>query len=343
MAIFVDRKTRLIVQGITGRDGSFHTKQMLDYGTKVVGGVTPGKGGTNAHGVPVFDTMAEAVAKTRANTSVIYVPPQFAVDAIYEAAEAGISLIVCITEGLPANDMLVVYHYLKSKGVRLIGPNCPGIISPGLTKVGIMPGQIHKKGDIGVVSRSGTLTYEIVYHLTQAGLGQSTCIGIGGDPVIGTNFIDCLEAYENDSGTKAVVMIGEIGGSDEEMAAEFIKKKMKKPVVGFIAGRTAPPGKRMGHAGAIISGSSGLASDKIAALNSVGVPVADIPSQVPILINEFLAPKKRKIAKKPGKKASGKATTVKVRKPAVKKKTGRKKVKAKSKRKMQRSRKSRKR
>ncbi len=339
MAIFVDRKTRLIVQGITGRDGSFHTKQMLDYGTKVVGGVTPGKGGTNAHGVPVFDTMAEAVAKTRANASVIYVPPQFAVDAIYEAAEAGISLIVCITEGLPANDMLLVYHYLKSKRVRLIGPNCPGIISPGLTKVGIMPGQIHKKGDIGVVSRSGTLTYEIVYHLTQAGLGQSSCIGIGGDPVIGTDFIDCLEAYENDSATKAVVMIGEIGGSDEEMAAEFIKKKMKKPVVGFIAGRTAPPGKRMGHAGAIISGSSGLASDKIAALNSVGVPVADIPSQVPILINELLAPKKRKMAKKAGKKA----TPANVRKPPAKKKAGRKKAKARSKKKMQKSRKSRKR
>ncbi len=334
MAIFADKKTRLIVQGITGRDGSFHTKQMLDYGTKVVGGVTPGKGGTEIHGVPVFDTMAEAVAKTKANTSVIYVPPQFAVDAIYEAADAGISLIVCITEGLPANDMLVVYHYLKSKGVRLIGPNCPGIISPGLTKVGIMPGRIHKKGDVGVVSRSGTLTYEIVYHLTQAGLGQSTCIGIGGDPVIGTNFIDCLQAFENDSGTKAVVMIGEIGGSDEEMAAEFIKKRMKKPVVGFIAGRTAPAGKRMGHAGAIISGSSGLASDKIAALNSVGVPVADIPSQVPILINELLVPKKRRTTKKAVKKASGKT--------AAEKKAGRRTAKVKSKRKMQRSQKSRK-
>lgn len=334
MAIFADKKTRLIAQGITGRDGSFHTKQMLDYGTKVVGGVTPGKGGTKAHGIPVFDTMAEAVAKTRANASVIYVPPQFAVDAIYEAAEAGISLIVCITEGLPANDMLVVYHYLKSKGVRLIGPNCPGIISPGLTKVGIMPGRIHKKGNIGVVSRSGTLTYEVVYHLTAAGLGQSTCIGIGGDPVIGTNFIDCLEAFENDSATKAVVMIGEIGGSDEEMAAEFIKKKMKKPVVGFIAGRTAPPGKRMGHAGAIISGSSGLASDKIAALNSVGVPVADIPSQVPILINELLAPKKRRTTKKAVKKTT--------RKMAAGKKAGRKAAKPKSKRKMQRSKKSRK-
>jgi succinyl-CoA synthetase alpha subunit len=335
MAIFADKKTRLIVQGITGRDGSFHTKQMLDYGTKVVGGVTPGKGGTEIHGVPVFDTMAEAVEKTKANTSVIYVPPQFAVDAIYEAADAGISLIVCITEGLPANDMLVVYHYLKSKGVRLIGPNCPGIISPGLTKVGIMPGRIHKKGDVGVVSRSGTLTYEIVDHLTQAGLGQSTCIGIGGDPVIGTNFIDCLQAFENDSGTKAVVMIGEIGGSDEEMAAEFIKKRMKKPVVGFIAGRTAPAGKRMGHAGAIISGSSGLASDKIAALNSVGVPVADIPSQVPILINELLAPKKRRTTKKAVKKASGKT--------AAGKKAGRKTATPKSKRKIRRAPKSRKR
>ncbi len=343
MAIFVDKKTKLIVQGITGRDGSFHTKQMLDYGTKVVGGVTPGKGGTKAHGVPVFDTMAEAVAKTKANASVIYVPPQFAVDAIYEAAEAGVSLIVCITEGLPANDMLTIYHFLKSKGVRLIGPNCPGIISPGLSKVGIMPGQIHKKGGIGVVSRSGTLTYEVVYHLTMAGLGQSTCIGIGGDPVIGTNFIDCLEAFEADSGTKAVVMIGEIGGSDEEMAAEFIKKKMKKPVVGFIAGRTAPPGKRMGHAGAIISGSSGLAADKIAALNSVGVPVADIPSQVPILINELLAARMRKTARKTARKTSRKAAKVAVRKTAAGKKAGRKTVKTKSKRKIRRTPKSKKR
>jgi succinyl-CoA synthetase alpha subunit len=338
MAIFVDKKTRLIVQGITGRDGSFHTKQMLDYGTKVVGGVTPGKGGTKAHGIPVFDTMAEAVEKTKANASVIYVPPQFAVDAIYEAAEAGVSLIVCITEGLPANDMLTVYHFLKSKGIRLIGPNCPGIISPGLSKVGIMPARIHKKGGVGVVSRSGTLTYEVVYHLTEAGLGQSTCIGIGGDPVIGTNFIDCLEAFEADPGTRAVVMIGEIGGSDEEMAAEFIKKKVKKPVVGFIAGRTAPPGKRMGHAGAIISGSSGLAADKIAALNSAGVPVADIPSQVPILINELLVPKRRKTAKKVASKASRKKAKV-----AVRKKVGRKMVKTQSKRKMRRAPKSRKR
>ena len=333
MAIFVDKKTRVVVQGITGRDGSFHTKQMIEYGTKVVAGVTPGKGGKEIHGVPIFDSVADAVVKTKANTSVIYVPPRFAVDAIYEAADAGVSLIVCITEGLPANDMLSVYHYLKSKKIRLIGPNCPGIISPGLSKVGIMPARIHKKGGIGVVSRSGTLTYEVVYHLTLAGMGQSTCIGIGGDPVIGTDFIDCLDAFEKDPGTDAVVMLGEIGGSDEEMAAEFIKKKMKKPVVGFIAGRTAPPGKRMGHAGAIISGSSGLAADKIAALNAVGVPVADIPSQLPDLIKELLQRKgktakkqpKKKVAK-PKAKASKKGTKKAVKKKAkrVSKKTANK-------------------
>ena len=243
MAIFVDKKTRLIVQGITGRDGEFHTRQMMAYGTNVVGGVTPGKGGTEIIGIPVFDTVEEAVRKTKANTSIIYVPPVFAIDAIYEAANAGIKLIVCITEGVPANDMLKVYHYLKTKGARLIGPNCPGIISPGLSKVGIMPAQIHKKGGIGVVSRSGTLTYEVVYNLTLNEMGQSTCIGIGGDPVIGTNFIDCLEAFQNDPDTKAIVMIGEIGGSDEEMAAEFIKRKVKKPVVGFkvLAGGAIKP------------------------------------------------------------------------------------------------------
>ncbi len=323
MAIFADKKTKVVVQGITGRDGAFHTQQMLSYGTNVVGGVTPGKGGTEMHGVPVFDTMEEAVARTKANTSVIYVPPQFAVDAIYEAAAADIKLIVCITEGVPANDMLKVYHYLKSKGIRLIGPNCPGIISPGLTKVGIMPAQIHKKGNIGVVSRSGTLTYEVVYQLTQSGMGQSTCIGIGGDPVIGTNFIDCLEAFEADPDTKAVVMIGEIGGSDEEMAAEFIKKNMKKPVVGFIAGRTAPPGKRMGHAGAIISGSSGLAADKIAALNAVGVPVADIPSQIPGLVTKRLAskaPAKKTVKKTQKKVAKKSAKSVKGSKKVTKRK-----------------------
>jgi succinyl-CoA synthetase alpha subunit len=311
MAIFVDKKTKVIVQGITGRDGAFHTEQMLKYGTNIVGGVTPGKGGSKMHGVPVFDSVQEAAARTKANTSVIYVPPQFAVDAIYEAANAGVKLIVCITEGVPANDMLRVYHYLKSKGIRLIGPNCPGIISPGLSKVGIMPARIHKKGNVGVVSRSGTLTYEVVYQLTQAGMGQSTCIGIGGDPVIGTNFIDCLEAFEADPDTKAIVMIGEIGGSDEEMAAEFIKKKMKKPVVGFIAGRTAPPGKRMGHAGAIISGSSGLAADKITALNAVGVPVADIPSQIPGLVSKRLGAK----AKKPAPKKTQKKVAKKSAKP----------------------------
>jgi len=318
MAIFVDKNTKVIVQGITGRDGAFHAQQMIDYGTRVVGGVTPGKGGTTCCGVPVFDTMEEALKATKADTSVIYVPPQFAVDAIYEAAEAGVKLVVCITEGVPANDMLKVYHYLKAKGVRLIGPNCPGVISPGLCKVGIMPAQIHKKGNIGVVSRSGTLTYEIVFQLTNAGMGQSTCIGIGGDPVIGTNFIDCLEAFEKDPGTSAVVMIGEIGGSDEEMAADFIRKKMKKPVVGFIAGRTAPPGKRMGHAGAIICGSSGLAADKIKALNAVGVPVADIPSQVPGLIAERM--KKKGPAK--AKKAAPKAKAKIAKKATAKRKIG---------------------
>jgi succinyl-CoA synthetase alpha subunit len=338
MAIFADKKTKLIVQGITGRDGSFHTGQMVNYGTKIVAGVTPGKGGTKVDGIPVFDTVAEAVKATKANASIIYVPPQFAVDAIYEAAEAGVALIVCITEGVPANDMLKVYHYLKQRGVRLIGPNCPGIISPGLTKVGIMPAQIHRRGAVGVVSRSGTLTYEVVYQLTKAGMGQSTCIGIGGDQVIGTNFIDCLQAFENDPATSAVVMIGEIGGSDEEMAAEFIKKKMKKPVVGFIAGRTAPPGKRMGHAGAIISGSSGLAADKIAALNKVGVPVADIPSEVPILLKELMAPKKR-AAKKKTRKAAPKKK-VSAAKKTAKKKSQKKAARAKSKRKTKRAPKS---
>jgi len=304
MAIFADKKTKVIVQGITGRDGAFHTRQMVKYGTRIVGGVTPGKGGTKLDDIPVFDSVKEAVADTKANTSIIYVPPAFALDAIYEAADAGIILIVCITEGIPANDMIKVYHFLKDRNIRLIGPNCPGIISPGLTKVGIMPAQIHKKGNIGVVSRSGTLTYEVVYNLTLAGYGQSTCIGIGGDQIIGTNFIDCLEAFEKDPSTRAIVMIGEIGGSDEEMAADYIHKKMKKPVIGFIVGRTAPSGKRMGHAGAIISGSSGLAADKIAALNSAGVPVADIPSQVPIILKERLEASGRKKAPKKAKAKS---------------------------------------
>ncbi len=331
MSIFVDKKSKVIVQGITGRDGSFHTRQMLEYGTKVVGGVTPGKGGQKLDGVPIFNTVADAVQKTKANTSIIFVPVAFAADAILEAAEAGIKLIVCITEGVPANDMTRVYNYLKNKDVRLIGPNCPGIISPGKTKVGIMPAQIHKKGKVGLVSRSGTLTYEIVYNLTLAGLGQSTCIGIGGDPVIGTNFIDCLEAFNADPETEGIVMIGEIGGSDEEEAAKYIKKYVKKPVVAFIAGRTAPPGKRMGHAGAIISGGSGTAAEKIVALNKVGIPVAEIPSQIPILLNEKLAkvakkgkPKKKAAPKKvkktaKAKKSTGKATKKKAAKTGAKK------------------------
>ena len=280
MSILIDKKTRVVVQGITGRDGSFHTRQMAAYGTRVVAGVTPGKGGETFEGIPIFNTVAEAVRTTGANASVIYVPLAFAVDAIYEAVDAGVELIVCITEGIPTTDMLKIYRYLQTKGVRLIGPNCPGIITPGVCKVGIMPGTIVKKGNVGVISRSGTLTYEVVYNLTLKGIGQSTCVGIGGDPIIGTNFIDCLELFENDKGTDLVVLIGEIGGMDEEEAAQYIKKYMTKPVVGFIAGRTAPPGKRMGHAGAIISGGSGTAAEKIRAFRAVGVEVAETPAEV---------------------------------------------------------------
>jgi succinyl-CoA synthetase alpha subunit len=308
MSILINKKTKVIVQGITGRDGSFHAEQMKKYGTNVVGGVTPGKGGTEVNGIPVFNSVADAVAKTKANTSVIYVPPSFAIDAVYEAVDAGISLIVCITEGVPANDMLKVYDYVKSRGARLIGPNCPGLISPGESKVGIMPGSIVKKGPVGVVSRSGTLTYEAIWALTCAGIGQTTCIGIGGDQIIGTNFIDTLELFEADPATKAVVMIGEIGGTDEEMAAEFVRKKMTKPVVGFIAGRMAPPGKRMGHAGAIISGGSGTAKEKIEALNKAGIPVAVSPTEIPALIREKMqAAARRPAAKKAAtvKKAKG--------------------------------------
>ena len=286
MAIFIDRKTKVIVQGITGRDGSFHARQMKSYGTKVVAGVTPGKGGTRVAGILVYNSMAEAVAKSGANTTVIYVPPPFAVDAMYEAVDAGISLIICITEGVPANDMMKLVPYVRSKGARLIGPNCPGLISPELSKVGILPGSIVKKGNIGVVSRSGTLTYEAIWALTQDGLGQTTCVGIGGDQVVGTGFIDCLRAFQDDSATKAIVLIGEIGGSDEEDAATFIKKHVTKPVVSFVAGQTAPPGKRMGHAGAIISGGSGTAAEKIAAFTKVGVPVAGSPTELPQLLRE---------------------------------------------------------
>ena len=278
MSIFIDNDTTLIVQGITGRDGSFHTKQMMEYGTKVVGGVTPGKGGQKfEEKVPIFNTVADAVAATNANTSVIYVPPNYAADAILEAADAGVKFIVCITEGVPVLDMTRVYPFVKEKGARLLGPNCPGLITPGKSKVGIIPGRICTPGNVGVVSRSGTLTYEVVYQLTRAGIGQSTCVGIGGDPINGTNFIDCLAAFEKDPETKAVAMMGEIGGSDEQDAAEFVKNHMTKPVVGFIAGQTAPPGRRMGHAGAIISGHGATAADKIAAFEAAGMGVARRP------------------------------------------------------------------
>ena len=289
MGILVDKNTRVVVQGITGRDGSFHTKGMIEYGTNVVAGVTPGKGGATVAGVPVYDTMAAAVRDTGANTSVVYVPPSFAVDALYEAADSGVNLIVSITEGLPANDMLKVARYLDVCRVRLIGPNCPGVITPGVCKVGIMPGGIHKRGPVGVVSRSGTLTYEVVHHLTKAGIGQSTCLGIGGDPVIGTRFLDVLEMFEHDRQTEAVVLIGEIGGTDEEVAAEYIQRQMTKPVVSFIAGRTAPPGKRMGHAGAIIAGGSGTAAEKIAAFRAAGVEVAETPAEIAKLVATELA------------------------------------------------------
>ncbi len=289
MSIFVDQGTRLVVQGITGRDGSFHARQMMAYGTPVVAGVTPGKGGQQFEAnVPIFNTVAEAVEATGANTSVIYVPARFAADAVFEAADAGIRLVVCISEGVPVLDMTRLFPFLVERGVRLVGPNCPGIITPGVAKVGIIPGQICAPGPVGVVSRSGTLTYEVVYQLTRAGLGQTTCVGIGGDPIIGTTFIDCLAAFEADPATKAVVMIGEIGGTDEQKAAEFVKAKMHKPVVGFIAGQTAPPGRRMGHAGAIISGSSGTAAEKIAAFERAGIAVMKRPADVVPLVKSRL-------------------------------------------------------
>ena len=287
MSIFIDATTRLVVQGITGRDGSFHGKQMLAYGTKVVAGVTPGKGGQRfEEAVPVFNTVAEAVLETKANTAVIYVPAAVAASAIFEAADAGLGLIVCITEGIPVLDMTRVLPYVHERGARLIGPNCPGLISPGKSKVGIIPGNICKPGKIGVVSRSGTLTYEIIHQLSTNGLGQSTCVGIGGDPLIGTNFIHCLRAFDADPDTAGIVMIGEIGGTDEQQAAEFVKRDVKKPVVGFIAGQTAPPGRRMGHAGAIISGSSGTAAEKMAALSSAGISVMKRPADVVPLLRE---------------------------------------------------------
>jgi len=289
VSTFIDKSTRLVVQGITGRDGSFHAKQMIEYGTQVVAGVTPGKGGQQFESsVPIFNTVAEAVAATRANTSVIYVPAAVAASAIFEAADAGIRLIVCITEGIPVLDMTRVLPFVRERGVRLIGPNCPGLISPDQSKVGIIPGNICKPGKIGVVSRSGTLTYEIIHQLSTHGMGQSTCVGIGGDPLIGTNFIDCLAAFQADAATSAIVMIGEIGGTDEQQAAEFAKREVKKPIVGFIAGQTAPPGRRMGHAGAIISGSSGTAAEKMAAFEKAGISVMKRPADVVPLLKERL-------------------------------------------------------
>jgi succinyl-CoA synthetase alpha subunit len=285
VSVFIGKDTRLVVQGITGRDGSFHAKQMLEYGTQVVAGVTPGKGGQTFEGkVPVFDTVAEAVAATGANASVIYVPPLLAAGAVYEAADAGIPLVVCITEGIPVMDMTRVMPFLAERRVRLVGPNCPGLISPGQSKVGIIPGNICAPGRVGLVSRSGTLTYEVVHHLTRNGLGQSTCVGIGGDPLIGTSFIDCLAAFQQDPATDAIVMIGEIGGTDEQKAAAWVKANVTKPVVGFIAGQTAPPGRRMGHAGAIISGSSGTAAEKMAAFEEAGIAVMKRPAEVVSLL-----------------------------------------------------------
>ncbi len=332
MSILVDKKTRLVVQGITGGEGSFHSHQMIEYGTNVVAGVTPGKGGTEFEGVPIFNTVADAVKNQKANTSVIFVPPAFAADAILEAAGAGIKVIICITEGIPAADMMRVYNNIKGKDVTLVGPNCPGVISPGQAKVGIMPGFIHKKGRVGVVSRSGTLTYEAVKQLTDQNLGQSTCVGIGGDPVIGSKFIDIIKLFNADKDTDGIIMIGEIGGTAEEEAAEYIRKNVKKPVVGFIAGRTAPPGRRMGHAGAIISGGKGTAAEKMSAMKKAGIVVVESPAEMGVAMAKALKKLKEKSAPKnavkPVKKAATKKVVAKKTKPAPKAK-----VKSKSKKK----------
>lgn len=319
MSILLDKKTRVVVQGITGGEGSFHTKQMIEYGTNVVAGVTPGKGGQKFEdtNIPIFNTVADAVREVKAEASAIFVPPAFAADAILESANAGIKFVVCITEGIPTKDMVGVYNLIKEKNVTLVGPNCPGVISPGKAKIGIMPGFIHKQGKIGVVSRSGTLTYEAVKQLTDLGIGQSTCVGIGGDPIIGSRFIDVIKLFNDDKGTEGIIMIGEIGGSAEEEAAEFIKKNVKKPVVGFIAGRTAPPGRRMGHAGAIISGGKGTATEKMAAMKKAGIYVVESPAEIGITMKKALDKLKAKSTAKPA--AKKKAKVVKKSSKPVKK------------------------
>ena len=292
MSILIDNNTRLVVQGITGKEGTFHTRQAVKYGTQVVAGVTPGKGGGTVDGIPVYNTVVEAVASEGANASVIFVPPAFAADAVMEAADAGIPLVVCISEGIPTLDMVRIIPSVKARRCRLIGPNCPGIISPGKSKIGIMPGHIHKMGSVGVISRSGTLTYEVVFQLTERGIGQSTCIGIGGDPIVGTHFIDCLELFEADPDTEAIVLIGEIGGTAEEEAASFVMERMRKPVIGFVAGSTAPPGRRMGHAGAIISGGKGTAAEKISAWKKAGIRVSQSPAEIGATVEEVLPRRK---------------------------------------------------